>query len=66
MTLTPLDDRGTAILDELETDAPPPFRWDLKTGARPYWQRPGGAGGWLRGRARRLTPGWREHLARTP
>jgi hypothetical protein len=37
LTLTPLDDRGTEILDELEAVATPPFRWCSRTGARSYW-----------------------------
>jgi hypothetical protein len=36
-------DRGRAILDQLEADAPPPFRWSERTGARSYWVNAQGA-----------------------
>jgi hypothetical protein len=37
LTLTPLDERGTELLDELERAHTPPFLWDDRTGARSYW-----------------------------
>ena len=36
-TFTPRDDRGVELLDELEREAPAPFRLNLDTGARSYW-----------------------------
>jgi len=36
LTLTPSDKRGKQILDDLEAESFPPFRWNLNTGARSY------------------------------
>ena len=60
-----VDERGTEILDELEADSVPPFRWSLDTGARSYWINAQGApqDGYLAA-LDRLAPDWREHLAR--
>ena len=65
LTLTPLDDRGREILDQLEADAPPPFRWSERTGARSYWINADGApADGYEAALDRLAPDWREHLAR--
>jgi hypothetical protein len=63
-TLTPLDDRGREILDQLEADATPPFRWSERTGARSYWVNGQGApeDGYPAA-LDRLAPDWREHLS---
>jgi len=63
LTLTPLNDRGAKILDELEADSVPPFRWNLSTGARSYWTSADGAPEHGYPAALdRLDPSWREHL----
>ena len=36
LTLTPLDDRGREILDQLEASTTLPFRLNDRTGARSY------------------------------
>ena len=37
VTLTPRDNRGREILDQLEASSIPPFRYNDRTGARSYW-----------------------------
>jgi hypothetical protein len=59
-----LDDRGREILDLLESEATPPFRWDGRTGARCYWINAQGAPpDGYEAALDRLEPGWREHLS---
>jgi hypothetical protein len=38
LTLTPLNDRGRELLDQLDASATPPFRYNDRTGARSYWR----------------------------
>ena len=65
LTLTPLDDRGREILDQLEADSPMPFRWSERTGERSYWINAQGApADGYETALDRITPDWREHLAR--
>ena len=67
LTLTPSDERGTEILDELEAKSVPPFRWNLSTGVRSYWENAQGAPqDGYRAALDRLAPGWREHLQPAP
>jgi hypothetical protein len=64
-TFTPRDDRGVELLDELEREAPPAFRWNLSTGARSYWTNAQGApSDGYQAALDLLDPSWREHLAR--
>jgi hypothetical protein len=66
LALTPLDDRGREILDQLEADATPPFRWSERTGARSYWMNAQGAPpDGYEAALDRIAPDWREHLVRT-
>ena len=67
VTLTPLTDRGREILDQLEAEATPAFRWSERTGARSSWINavaapPEGYEAALE----RIAPDWREHLTTTP
>lgn len=65
LTIVPLDDRGVELLDRLEVEATPPFRWDLDTGARSYWINAQGApADGYEAALERLAPDWRLHLAR--
>ncbi len=67
VTLTPLDDRGREILDELEAIATPPFRWSDRTGARSYWINADGApADGYEAALDRLAPDWRDHVSPTP
>jgi hypothetical protein len=67
LTLTPLDDRGTEILDQLKAASIPPFQWDGRTGARCYWINAQGAPvDGYEAALSRIQPDGREHLSRTP
>ena len=66
LTLTPLDDRGREILDQIEASAIPPFRWNDRTGARSYWTKAQGAPpGGYDAELDRFAPDWRDHLCCT-
>lgn len=62
LILTPRDDRGVEILDEMERETPAPFRWNDRTGARSYALRGDFAPPSWRDVLDRLDANWREHL----
>lgn len=62
LILTPKDDRGIAILDELERETPAPFRVNTRTGARSYWRNADFAPPSFREILDRIDADWREHL----
>ena len=65
LTLTPRDDRGREILDQLEAGSMAPFRWSERTGERSYWINAQGApADGYEAALDRLAPDWREHLVR--
>ena len=66
VTLIPLDNLGRRILDRLDANTVPPYRWNHKTGARSYWINADGApADGYEAELDRLAPDWRDHLART-
>lgn len=62
LILTPKDNRGVEIMDELETKAIPPFRWNTATGARSYWRNDMYAPKSFREVLDEIDANWTEHL----
>ena len=64
LTLTPRDDRGREILDQLEASSTPPFRTSERTGERSYWINADTApADGYEAALDRLASDWREHLS---
>ena len=63
VTIRPLDERGIEILDALDANTTPAFRWNLTTGQRSYSLNAAGApSDGYEAVLTRIAPDWRAHL----